>query len=176
MMVRMIRKIAALAGAAGLLFLCSSPVRAIDGVAVEAGRGDDRTSVLRVALTDYWRKRLPPDDVWRLAGYWEVSAGLWDNPDDSTADIGITPVFRVQYQRFYVEGAIGLHFVSTHISHSRVFSTVVQFGDHVGAGMRLGREGRYDLGLRLQHLSNGSLKQPNPGINFVLLRLQYLLE
>ena len=173
---RMIKKIAALTGAACLLFLSAFPCHAIDGVAVEVGRGDDRTSVARVALTDYWHKRLPPDDVWRLAGYWEVSAAVWDNSDDSTADIGITPVFRVQYQRYYVEGAIGLHFVSTHISHSRVFSTVVQFGDHVGAGMRFGREGRYDLGVRLQHLSNGSLKQPNPGINFWLVRFQVLLE
>ena len=33
--------------------------------------------------------------------------------------------------------------------------------------------GSYDLGLRFQHLSNGGLRNPNPGINLVILRLQY---
>jgi lipid A 3-O-deacylase len=36
--------------------------------------------------------------------------------------------------------------------------------------------GRYDVSLRVQHLSNGGLRDPNPGINFVLVRLQYSLE
>jgi hypothetical protein len=35
---------------------------------------------------------------------------------------------------------------------------------------------RYDSCLRVQHLSNGGLRDPNPGINFVLMRLQYSLE
>ena len=129
--------------------------------------------MLRVSITDNWRKHVPLPDVWRLAGYWEFSAALWDNADDSTADIGVTPVFRIERGRFYVEGAIGLHLVQTHISASRVFSTAVQFGDHIAAGFHFSR---YDLSLRLQHLSNGGLAEPNPGINFALLRLQYHLE
>jgi len=32
------------------------------------------------------------------------------------------------------------------------------------------------VGIRVQHLSNGSLRDPNPGINFVLMRLQYDLD
>jgi lipid A 3-O-deacylase len=172
MMKRMIRKIAAVAGA-GLLFLSISPGHAIDGLALEAGRGDDRTNVFRVALTDNWRQRVPLTDVWRLAGYWEFSVGLWDNHEESTADIGVTPVFRVERGRFYLEGAIGFHLVQTHISAHRTFSTAFQFGDHIGAGMHFRR---YDLCMRVQHLSNGGIAGPNPGINFVLLRLQYSLE
>jgi len=156
-----------------LIFLSSPSCFAVDGVALETGRGEDRTNLLRVSLTDSWRKRVPLGNVWRLAGYWEFSAGLWDNADDSTAEVGVTPVFRVERGRFFVEGAIGFHLVQTHISAHRTFSTAFQFGDHLGAGMYFGR---YDLSLRLQHLSNGGLREPNPGINFVLVRLQYALE
>jgi hypothetical protein len=85
-------------------------------------------------------------------------------------------VFRLQREAIYVEGAIGFHLVSTRISAARVFSTAFQFGDHLGAGMRFGPGRRYDLGMRVQHLSNGGVRSPNPGINFVLVRLQYDLE
>jgi lipid A 3-O-deacylase len=168
-MKRMIRKFVAAAAA----FMVCSTGYCIDGIALEAGRGDDRTNLLRLALTDNWRKRVPLTDAWRLAGYWEFSAAIWDNRDDSTADIGVTPVFRLERGRFYVEGAIGFHLVQTHISAQRTFSTPLQFGDHLGAGMYFGR---YDLSLRVQHLSNGGLHHPNPGINFLLVRLQYALE
>jgi hypothetical protein len=168
----MIRKIAVLA-ASCFLMGTSSAVFAIDGLAVELGRGDDHTSVLRVALADYWRKREPLAHIWRLAGYWEFSFALWDNPDESTANLGVTPVFRFERNRFYIEAAIGFHLVQTHISAQRSFSTAFQFADHVGAGMHFGR---YDLCLRVQHISNGGVSSPNPGINFVLMRLHYALE
>jgi hypothetical protein len=165
----MIRKIA-VAAAAGLI--CSTG-HCVDGVSVEVGRGDDRTSLLRVSVVDFWRKRAAPAPVWRLAGYWDFSAAVWDNADESTADVGITPVFRFERSWYYVEAAVGVHFVQAHISAHRTFSTALQFGDHVGLGVR---SGRYDVSARIQHLSNGGVSSPNPGINFVLVRLQYHLE
>jgi hypothetical protein len=171
----MIRKIGAAAGAC-ILTLLGSRTYAVDGVSLELGRGDDRTSVLRLALQDVWRKRSPAGPGWRLAGYWELSAAVWDNHDDSSADVGLAPVFRIERAAIYVEAAIGLHLVSHRISAARVFSTAFQFGDHLGAGMHFGPNGRYDLGMRVQHLSNGGIRKPNPGINFVVLRLEYNID
>jgi lipid A 3-O-deacylase len=165
-----------MAAAAGCLFAgISSWACAIDAVGVEAGRGDDRTSLLRLSVIDRWSKHQKERaEGWRLAGYWEFSAALWDNAEESTADVGITPVIRVERKAFYIEGAIGVHFVQAHISAHRSFSTALQFGTHAGAGLHLGK--KYDLGLRVQHLSNGHLNSPNPGINFVLVHLHYALE
>lgn len=71
----------------------------------------------------------------------------------------------------YVEAAIGFHILSDlRISRRRSFSTSFQYGDHVGAGLI---RGSHDFGLRLQHLSNGGIARPNPGINFLVLRYQY---
>ena len=172
----MIRKIGALAGAAAGFFFFLSSAYAVDGVAVEVGHGDNSTSLLRFAITDSWRKRAPATREWRLAGYWEFSAGVWDNKDESTADIGITPVFRFEHNAAYLEAAIGVRLVTTHISAQRTFSTAFQFGDHLGAGIRFGPQDRYDFGLRVQHISNGGIRSPNPGINFFIVRLQYDLE
>jgi lipid A 3-O-deacylase len=172
----MIRKIGAAAGAV-LLFFLANPAHAIDGFAVQAGHGDDSTSLLRVTFTDRWRKGDPAvGERWRLAGYWEVGAGVWDNKDESTAEFFATPVFRFERKLFYVEAAVGFHLVQTHISAHRTFSTAFQFGDHIGTGFRFGEGARYDLGMRVQHLSNGGLRSPNPGINFLLVRLQRSLE
>ena len=147
----------------------------VDGVSLEVGAGDDNTKLLRLGLVDRWRKR-PLLDEWRLAGYWEFSAGVWDNATESTADVGVTPVFRIERRAFYVEAAIGAHLVTTHISASRVFSTALQFGDHLGVGYQFGPGERYDLGVRIQHMSNGHIRTPNPGINFWIMRLSYSLE
>ena len=165
----MIRKIAALAAACAF----AMPARAIDGIGVELGRGEDDTNLLRIFVTDRWREaaRALGGD-WQFAGYWEISAGVWDNKDESSADLGATPVFRFERRSLYVEGAVGFHLVQTHVSASRTFSTAFQFGDHIGIGMR-GRE--YDVGIALQHLSNASIRHPNPGINFILVRFQYHL-
>ena len=170
----MIRKIGGLAAACAL-FLFSPAAQAVDGVSVEVGRGDDRTSALRIGLTDRWHKRTMIEE-WRLAGYWELAGSVWDNPDESTADVSLTPVFRVERKSIYVEAAIGAHLVTSRISAARVFSTALQFGSHFGTGFYFGAGQRYDLGVRLQHISNGHLESPNPGINFVLVRLQYSLE
>jgi lipid A 3-O-deacylase len=174
----MIRKMAACAAACLLfpaLFLFAPAVYCVDAVALELGRGDDQTSIVRLAAQWQWRREWPAGQTWRIAGYWELSAAVWDNPDESTADIGLTPVFRVDRGTHspYVEAAIGFHLVQARISAARVFSTAFQFGDHVGVGIR---SGKHDIGVRLQHLSNGGIRRPNPGINFVLFRFQYNLD
>ena len=153
--------------------MACSTAHAIDALGVETGIGDDHTHLLRISVIERWRKQMERAEAWRLAGYWEFSGALWDNTEESTADVGITPVFRVEHKAFYVEGAVGVHFVQARISAHRSFSTAIQFGTHAGFGLHFGK---YDLGVRIQHLSNGSLKQPNPGINFALVHLHYALE
>jgi hypothetical protein len=165
----MIRKIALALGAATLI--AASPAAfPVDGAAVEVGRGDERTNLLRIAMVDRWRKkqdRQPPE--WRLAGYWDISAAVWDNRDETTLDVGVAPVFRVVRRSLYFEAALGLHLVGARSG----FSTRFQFAEHLGGGFSTGK---YTFGFHVQHLSNGGVDEPNPGINFVFVRLQYHLD
>ena len=157
----MIRKFAAAAAAC----LVSVPAHALDGVWLEAGAGtDDDVKPVRVGAQ--WRSHYR-----RLS--WEASFGGWSGGHGRVYDLGFTPVARWGRSP-YLEAGVGAHVLSDlDVGTGSDFSTRFQFGDHVGVGMRFGS---YDLGLRFQHLSNGGLRNPNPGINFVILRLQYHLD
>lgn len=155
------------------------PAAAIDGASFEAGRGEERTDSWRLGVSWHWQRQWFAERAWRLGGYWELQFGQWSGPISSVTDVSLTPVFRLEPSSAadpspYLEAAIGFHLVSDYrISTRRFFSTKFQFGDHIGAGVRFGGRREHDVGLRLQHLSNGGLRRPNPGINFLQLRYQY---
>jgi hypothetical protein len=158
-----------------LALLCcfAGPARAVDSASFEAGRGEEHTDLWRIGLQWRWDKRWLEAGGWHLGAYWDLQFGQWNNGQDIT-DFGLTPVFR--YQRSsgevipYFEAAIGFHVLSDlRITRVRRFSTKFQFGDHLGAGVRFGP---HDVGVRIQHVSNGGIARPNPGINFLVLRYQ----
>ena len=106
----------------------------------------------------------------------ELTFGGWNAEEDTVYDLGFTPVFRFVRSRGqpYFEAAIGFHVLSDLDFKDGVqTSTHFQFGDHIGAGIVYGR---YDWSVRLRHLSNAGIRNPNPGINFLQLRLQYSLD
>jgi lipid A 3-O-deacylase len=169
----MIRK--TLAAGALCLAAAATPARAADGYAFEAGHGDDDTNLWRVALQWKWHWKARERHRFHMTGYWDLSFGAWSK-DHTLYDVGFTPVFRLQREDGpgpYAEAAIGFHFLSeVNIAQGRVFSSHFQFGDHIGLGYRFGEGGKYDVSVRVQHLSNGGIDSPNPGINFLQLRLQ----
>ncbi|MGQ0658208.1 MAG: acyloxyacyl hydrolase [Chromatiales bacterium] len=169
---------AALAG----LLLWHDPVRAVDGIAVEIGVGDEDSARGGAAAQWDWRRNLFSAGDWYLSGFWELSLSYWDGDNGSTGngslgEAGFTPVFRMQPRTAvsgvvpYLEAAIGLHVMTATELGDRDFDIPFAFGDHVGAGLRFGPQGGFDLGYRFQHLSNASIGDSNPGINFHLFRL-----
>lgn len=164
------------------LFLSANAL-AVDGASVEYGNGD-ATDMTRVGMSWNWDKQWFAEGDWLVTGYWEASLGSWRGKsaagnNQTVADVGITPVFRLQQKnpgRFapYAEAAIGFHLITpTFIYANRHFGSAFQFGDHIGAGARFGDRRQFDLGYRFQHLSNGGIKKPNQGINFNQIRFAY---
>jgi lipid A 3-O-deacylase len=165
------------------VLLYSANVFAVDGVSVEFGNGNS-TDLVRLGVISNWEKQWPVSENWQFAGFWEASLGSWrghsaNGNNQVITDLGLTPVFRLQQKNMsgfapYAEGAIGFHLVSpTFINADRKFGSSFEFGDHVGAGVRFGAQQQFDLGYRFQHLSNGSIKKPNQGINFNQIHLAY---
>jgi len=166
--------------AAALVLACSFalPARAVDGISVEAGSGSEGVKLGRIGAQWNWQKQWLKGPEWHVGGYWDLQLGEWHRSGHAqVTDLGLTPTFRLEQNTGYgpyLEGAIGFHYLSSKdISNGKQFSTNFQFGDHVGAGVRFGEKGQYDVQLRLQHLSNAGIKHPNPGINFGILRFQY---
>lgn len=173
------KKLALLLGT--LLFSCN--LYALDAVSIELGNGDS-TDTTRIGAAWNWDKQWFTDGDWLVTGFWEASVGTWRGNsavgnNQTITDIGLTPVFRLQQKHMgsfapYAEAAIGFHLISpTFIYANRKFGSAFQFGDHVGVGVRFGERQQFDLGLRYQHLSNGSIKQPNQGINLSQIRFAY---
>jgi hypothetical protein len=170
-----------------LLTAQESNVLGIDSISIEAGSTftdkDKDTNMGRLGVQWNWNESLFKNDAIDLKGYWDGSIGYWHTKDSggshSVGDFSITPVLRLQANTSdnfmpYVELGIGAHYLTSEtITQRRQFSTNFQFGDHVGAGIQLGKHDAFDIAYRLQHLSNAGIDHPNPGINFHQIRLEY---
>jgi lipid A 3-O-deacylase len=108
-------------------------------------------------------------------GYWHPSTG---DDRNNVVEFGLGPVLRFEKSagaiRPYVEWGEGVRV----LSHARVndqytLSTAFQISDMVGVGAKFGAKGQYQAGFRFQHMSNASIKHPNPGINFSQIYVQY---
>lgn len=145
----------------------------------------DLSLVAGVAQTDHVRKLgvvagwssgepLWQGEEWRLALRHEVELAVWRAPRArDLVEFGYAPVFRLERPLgsagalFFIEGSIGVHVLSHRsVSPARRFGSAWNFSDVLGLGWQFGEGGRHTVGLRLQHLSNGGIKKPNPGINF----------
>ncbi|MEM5461645.1 acyloxyacyl hydrolase [Paraburkholderia phytofirmans] len=107
--------------------------------------------------------------------YWHTDEG---NVHNHIFEFGATPVIRFVkssgFIRPFVEAGIGVRILShPSISESYTLSSAFQFADMVGVGAQFGSKQQYQGGFRFQHLSNASIKEPNPGINFSQIYLQY---
>mgnify|MGYP003579019439 CR=1 FL=1 len=126
-----------------------------------------------------WEKRRSVGDGWDLGGYVEFSTGGWQGTEKVSA-LAATPVFRIERSDSavapYFEGAIGLNLLSQVDAAGRAGGSRLQLSDHLGAGVRFGEQRRHEIGLRLQHLSNGGVERPNPGMAFATVRYQYNFE
>lgn len=150
-----------------------------DAVFLQAGRAGE-TSTLTIGLQWDWQRRWQLGEGGRLSGYNEVSLGHWraDNGGGSAivTQIGFTPTVRYwpggDTTGWFYEAAIGINALTpVYRTREKRFSTAFNFGDHIGFGHRSNGASGWEWSLRFQHFSNAGIDQPNPGENFVQLRL-----
>jgi hypothetical protein len=143
----------------------------VDSVSAELGQGSRGVDLWRVGAQWKQESAWLARHNWQL--YWDASLGGWYSETGTVLDLGLTPVLRhARHARgVYFEAGIGGHLLSdSNVSRNLSLSTRFQFGDQLGIGYRFER---YDLAVSFQHLSNAGIRNPNPGVNFLLLRLQY---
>ncbi len=157
---------------------------AVDAVAIDASAGE-RAQQVRVGVQWNWEKRWFQSNGSHIGGYWDLSLAQWrgtqyqgvSGQHQSLTSIGITPVFRWQNDSKkgdYAEAGIGAHYLSKlYNNSSNQLSTRYQFGSLLGIGHVF--DNKLDLGLRVQHFSNGGIKSPNSGVNFIGLHASYPL-
>ncbi|WP_404301048.1 acyloxyacyl hydrolase [Alicycliphilus denitrificans] len=147
---------------------------------LQAGRAQHNTDAVTAGITLPWgRWRMP---LWggELSGHWDMYLSRWSfhgaAGHDSSLVLGVTPTVRLRPDQgraaWFWEAGIGATLASQRYrpAGEEEFSTRFNFASHLGLGINLGAQRRHELLLRLQHVSNASIKQPNPGAQFVQLR------
>ena len=141
--------------------------------AFAAGRSTEsgETDVARLL----YRQPLPAS-AWWAPTHLQLGAGVWRVPDfrgrTRRFDLNATPVWRSETGWGFVEAGLGAYLLSHTINNAtHRLPSSFQFGSHAGVALRLGRGS--SVGIAVQHLSNAGLKQPNGGIDLILL--QYTL-
>jgi hypothetical protein len=137
------------------------------------GRGTESadTDIVRLA----YRHPLKDNGKWWMPSHAQLGASVWRVPDirgtTRRFDLNATAIWRGERPWGYLEAGFGGYLLSKTINNdeNRVPSAF-EFGSHIGIGLRIGPG---TLGLGLQHLSNAGIKQPNGGIDLVLV--QYTL-
>jgi len=159
--------------AAAVLSLPVMTAHALDSLSLELGKGSHDVDEWRLGAQ--WRQKPKWLDDTIMSLYWDATLGTWEADIGTVQDLGLTPTFRYGHEHgAYFDFGIGFHVLSeTRISSTTDFSTKFQFGDHLGIGYRYDR---YDFSVRAQHLSNAGIRNPNPGINFLQVRVQYWLD
>lgn len=122
-------------------------------------------------------------DGWLAKLQWEVELAQWDarsGPNRrNVTELGFSPIIRIEKRGWgtvipFVEGSIGVRLLShTSTSDNHQFSTAFQFSDMIGLGVAFGPKAAAEAGFRFQHISNASIKAPNPGTNFYTGYVRY---
>lgn len=135
-----------------------------------------RTSfdIYRLGLQRDFNRVLLEGDRVQFSGYFELSMNYWDARDSDIYALAFSPVFVLYWGeedgsfRPYLEGGIGGALLSDTEIAGRDLATSLQFEIRFGAGIR---SDRLDFHIRYMHYSNGSVKQPNHGVDAVVLGL-----
>ncbi|SRR5258706_4076953 len=144
-----------------------------DRAFVEAGLAPSSSRSLTVGAQWSWDWHRPFGNT-EATGFTEVFVSRW-SASETVTQIGLLPMVRLRLAHgqspWFMEGGIGISMTdSLYRNHDKQFSTRFNFVDVVGVGRSLDAEGRHEVSVRLAHISNGNLKKPNPGENFVQLR------
>ena len=132
------------------------------------------TDILRLT----YRRPLPEREDWWMPTHLQLGASAWRVPDIGGTtrrfDLNATPVWRSDRPWGYVEAGIGVYLLSKTINNdANHLPSSFQFGSHLGAGLRFGERGQGSAGIAVQHLSNAGIKQPNGGINLILVAASF---
>lgn len=121
-----------------------------------------------------------------LRGHWEAHVAQWRVPSGTAVpggrrhwtQLALVPTLRWRFDGgrspWFMEGGIGLSAMDGHYAtRHKAFSTRFNFTDHQGVGVNFGTHRQHELMLLVRHVSNGGIRKPNPGEDFVQVRYSH---
>lgn len=129
-----------------------------------------------VAWSSAWR-RTSRTGEWTAS--FELFVSRWtaqlNGRHESFTLVGLVPLARYRFDHgqsdWFAEGGVGPSTMNRLYERDhKQFSTRFNFYNTVGVGRSFGAQRENEIALRLVHVSNAGIKEPNPGENFVQLR------
>ena len=140
-----------------------------------AGRYGYRNATLAVQTGPLWTRQLAHSSLDLVL---EASAGQVSGPASGTgqrhlAHVGLTPFLHWWFApQTALEFGIGANLFSGTTLGGKTISTAYQFGDSIGLLHRFAGT-PWTVGARFTHYSNADIKRPNPGQDYMQLRVAY---
>ncbi|MDE1953541.1 MAG: acyloxyacyl hydrolase [Betaproteobacteria bacterium] len=155
-----------------------SPSRASELTLLGGGSKGYHNLTLAYQASPFWRGQAGASP---LELSLEYSVGGVEAPNGQQSNrtlwhVGVAPMLRWWFApNTGAEFGIGANVFSGTDFGSKRISTAYQFGDSVGVFHRL-QGTSWLLGLRYTHYSNADIKRPNPGQDYVQLRISYVFR
>ena len=150
-----------------------------DGVAVQAGAGGKGTNMAGVGLVWDWdfqrlRKAQLTAHTELMVNHWRSDA-VSGSGSEGLTQLVLLPTLRMRLARgaspWFMELGVGVSWMDQRFATPRKeFGSRWNFYDTIGLGYNFGAAHAHELALRWVHVSNGGLKKPNPGQDFIQLR------
>jgi len=147
----------------------------IDATTISIGESRDGIKIYRLGLRKDFSSKWLESKYGYLSGYYEGSINYWKGESgDKNYGIALSPVF-AYYLKFgefkpFVEISIGTSLFKEKVIDGRNLSTNFLFEDRIGVGARYKN---LEFSFRFMHYSNGSIKQPNDGIDIWIGSISY---
>jgi len=145
-----------------------------NAVLIGGGKSCQECKVARIAYKRNLDFRTQPGWLEHFITSVEIGGGLWLTSDQTIIHTDITPMLAYIFQKGseispYVEGGVGMAYLSDDEFDDREFGTNFSFRDVLGAGIKFGKGRQYLLGLRYTHYSNAGLADENEGMDILML-------
>ncbi len=157
---------------------CAEGEPLLSAITLGAGQACDGIDVYRLGVQKDSTLRMFPSDVGWLSLYCEASLSDWKHGGDEVYGGAFSPVFIYFFGdpadavHPYIEAGIGAAYLSESDIGGRDFSTRFQFEDRAGVGVRMKT---VDFNIRYMHYSNGSIEEPNDGMDIFMFTVGYRL-
>jgi lipid A 3-O-deacylase len=159
--------------------MISTESLAVDGISLGIGRSKDAIDIYHLGFQRQFGHNWFESEMGCLSGYHEISFNWWKYDHESIQQVAYSPVFAYELGAFgtgilpYLEGGIGVSYISEKMIKGRNMSSHFQFEDRIGVGVRAGEDRKHDLNFGYLHYSNAGIKQPNDGIDIFILSYTY---
>ncbi|HEX2544116.1 MAG TPA: acyloxyacyl hydrolase [Ramlibacter sp.] len=150
-----------------------------DGFVVQGGVGKDGAGLVGAGVLWDWDFQLMRRKA-ELTAHTELLVNQWrydalGGGHASLTQLVLLPTLRINFSQgrspWYLELGIGASWMNkSYVTPDKQFSTRWNFYDVLGVGYKFGADKRHEIGLRYVHISNGGVRKPNPGEDFLQLR------